>query len=106
MEPVGTGTAFSSSALLLALHLVLLSALQKQYTTTLHLECSTANSTPLSTLFGTAFSTPFSTRNLHNNEVSSAKRSANLNNWRTPITISQDHKTRLSQANKPKSAYI
>ena len=84
-EPI---TLVLLSALLLALHLVVLSALQspkdlKLYTTN-RLECSTANSTPLSTPFGTAFSTPFSTRDLHINEVSSAKRSANLNNWRTP----------------------
>ena len=63
------------------------SSLQKTWSytqITLRLECSTANSTPLSTPFGTAFSTPFSTRDLHINEVSSAKRSANLNNWHTP----------------------
>ena len=80
------------SALLLALHLVLLSALQspkdlKLYTTNntpFGVQHCNANSTPFSTPFGTAFSTPFSTRDLHINEVSSAKWSANLNNWRTP----------------------
>ena len=88
MEPVGTSTAFSTpfgTPFGTAFSTPVSKGLGS-YTpqTTLRLECSTANSTPLSTPFGTAFNTPFSTRDLHINEVSSAKRSANLNNWRTP----------------------